>query len=633
MIEKINTSLLKPPSGGWGSIFRYLLSNAPYCVLGVLFILFCSFDIYISPSGKDTNDGSVAAPKATLSSALRQAREMRRLKIVGIENGIQIILKGGTYEQYEPVFVRPEDSGTSQSPTTICAAAGEKVVLSGGMKITNWKKSGKLYLADVPDFNGRPLDFRQLWVNGKKAVRARDVADFEKMNRIIRNDKVNQVLWVPAKAVKNILKAPYAEMVLHQMWAVSFLRIKSIQIHGDSAAVTFHNPESKLQFERPWPQPMIGNGVNSPFYLTNAIELLDQPGEWFHDIKTHKLYYYPLVGENPNKVEIVAPAIETLVQVEGTIDRPIKNIIFQNISFNYSTWMRPAENGHVPLQAGMYLTEGYKLRPSIDRVDNHKLDNQGWLGRPAAAVKVSGASVISFKDCSFENLGSTGLDLEFAAKSIIVEGCIFRDIAGNGLTTGSFSPASYETHLSYNPSDSRVLCSDQTIVNNLFTNIANEDWGCVAIGAGYVHDVRIINNEINDVSYTGISLGWGWNRDVNCMKDNLVFRNKIQHYAKHVYDVAGIYTLGAQPGTVISQNYIFDIYHPTYVHDPNHWFYLYTDEGSSYIRVTTNWTESEKYLQNANGPGNVWDNNGPMVNDSIKRNAGLTPSFQYLKNK
>jgi hypothetical protein len=117
------------------------------------------------------------------------------------------------------------------------------------------------------------------------------------------------------------------------------------------------------------------------------------------------------------------------------------------------------------------------------------------------------------------------------------------------------------------------------------------------------------------------------------MKDNLVFRNKIQHYAKHVYDVAGIYTLGAQPGTVISQNYIFDIYHPTYVHDPNHWFYLYTDEGSSYIRVTTNWTESEKYLQNANGPGNVWDNNGPMVNDSIKRNAGLTPSFQYLKNK
>ena len=156
--------------------------------LGVLLILFCSFDIYVSPSGKDTNNGSAATPKATLSAALRQAREMRRLNAPGIENGINIILKGGTYEQYEPLYVRPEDSGTSQSPTIICGAAGEKVIVSGGVKINNWKKSGKLLVAYVPDFNGRPLDFRQLWVNGKKAVRARDVADFEKMYRIIRND-------------------------------------------------------------------------------------------------------------------------------------------------------------------------------------------------------------------------------------------------------------------------------------------------------------------------------------------------------------------------------------------------------------------------------------------------------------
>lgn len=599
--------------------------STKYCflVLALIWQITNATDIYVSPSGNDKYDGSVSAPKATLSAALRQGREMRRMNAAGIEKGISIILKGGTYEQYEPLYVRPEDSGTPQSPTIICGAKGEKVIVSGGMKISTWKKSGKLLVADVPDFNGRPLDFRQLWVNGKKAVRARDVVDFEKMYRIIRNDKVNQELWVPAKAVKAIQKAPYAEMVLHQMWAVSFLRIKSVEIHGDSAAVKFHNPESKLQFERPWPQPMIGAGVNSPFYLTNAMELLDQPGEWHHDIRTHKLYYYPLEGEKIK--EAIVPAIETVVQVEGTTDRPVENVFFKNITFSHTTWMRPSEKGHVPLQAGMYLTEGYKLRPSIDRVDNHKLDNQGWLGRGAAAVTVAGSRNINFEGCTFEHLGYSGLDYVEGTVGGQVKNCIFTDIAGNGLVAGSFSPASLETHLPYNPQDLRDVCTGLEISNNLFTDIANEDWGCVGIGAGYVSGFRIFNNEINEVSYMGISLGWGWNRNLVCMKNNLVQHNNIHHYAKHMYDVAGIYTLGAQPGTLISENWVHDIYQPSYVHDPHHWFYLYTDEGSSYIRVMNNRTDSVKFLQNANGPGNIWENNGPMVNDSIIKNAVRRP--------
>lgn len=600
--------------------FRWVRGLSYWGLLGGLIILFSSFDIYVSPSGNDLNNGSSDSPKGTLSAALRQAREMRRLNSDGIENGINIILKGGTYSFYESLLVRPEDSGTPQSPTIISAAESEKVIISGGVKITGWKKTGKLLVADVPDFNGCPLDFRQLWINGKKAVRARDVTDFEKMNRIIRNDKINQILWVPSKAVKNILKAPYPEMVLHQMWAVSFLRIKSIEIHGDSAAIRFHNPESKLQFERPWPQPVVAPGRNSAFYLTNAAELLDQPGEWYHDIRTRKLYYYPNAGETI--AEAIVPALESLIEVEGTLDRPVKNIYFKNITFSHTTWMRPSKKGHVPLQAGMYLTEGYKLRPSIDRINNHKLDNQGWLGRGVAAVTVSGAENINFDNCKFQKLGFSGLDYVTGTNGGKVENCIFTDIAGNGLVAGSFSPASLETHLPYNPADVREVCKGLQINNNLFNDVANEDWGCVAVCAGYVSDFKIINNEIRDVSYSGISLGWGWNRDLVCMKNNIVQHNNIHRYAKHTYDVAGIYTLGAQPGTLISENYVHDICHPGYAHDPNHWFYLYTDEGSSFIRVINNYTEAQKFLQNSNGPGNIWENNGPMVNDSVKVNAG-----------
>ena len=597
-------------------------------------------EIWISPKGSDFNDGTRQFPKATLTSALRQAREWRRTEDNRIQGGITIYMEGGTYAFYEPVFIRPEDSGTKESPTIIRSVGDEKVILSGGISINGWKKQGKVWVADVPAFNGRPLDFRQLWVNGKKAVRARDVEDFEKMNRICSVDEKNEILYVPAVSIRRLidnkgnLKAKYAEMVLHQMWCVANLRIRSVEVQGDSAAIRFHQPESRIQFEHPWPRPMVTtDGHNSAFYLTNARELQDVPGEWYHDIDARKIYYYPREGEKMQEAEVIVPAVETLVRVEGTLDRPVCHIRFEKITFSYTTWMRPSEKGHVPLQAGMYLTDGYRIDPKMQRnYLNHPLDNQGWLGRPAAAVRVVAARQIDFERCRFEHLGSTGLDYEEAVQGGVVRGCLFRDIAGNGLLVGSFSPAAHETHLPYNPADRREVCTQQQINNCYFTEIGNEDWGCLAIAAGYVGDVNIEHNEISEVPYSGISLGWGWTQTVNCMRNNRVHANLIHHYAKHMYDVAGIYTLGSQPKSYVTENCVHSIYKPGYVHDPNHWFYLYTDEGSSFITVRDNWTEGEKYLQNANGPGNVWENNGPKVDSVIRERAGLEAGYKDLLN-
>ena len=597
-------------------------------------------EIWISPKGSDFNDGTRQFPKATLTSALRQAREWRRTEDNRIQGGITIYMEGGTYAFYEPVFIRPEDSGTKESPTIIRSVGDEKVILSGGISINGWKKQGKVWVADVPAFNGRPLDFRQLWVNGKKAVRARDVEDFEKMNRICSVDEKNEILYVPAVSIcrlidnKGNLKAKYAEMVLHQMWCVANLRIRSVEVQGDSAAIRFHQPESRIQFEHPWPRPMVTtDGHNSAFYLTNARELQDVPGEWYHDMDARKVYYYPREGEKMQEAEVIVPAVETLVQVEGTLDRPVCHIRFEKITFSYTTWMRPSEKGHVPLQAGMYLTDGYRIDPKMQRnYLNHPLDNQGWLGRPAAAVRVVATRQTDFERCRFEHLGSTGLDYEEAVQGGVVRGCLFRDIAGNGLLVGSFSPDAHETHLPYDPADRREVCTQQQINNCYFTEIGNEDWGCLAIAAGYVGDVNIEHNEISEVPYSGISLGWGWTQTVNCMRNNRVHANLIHHYAKHMYDVAGIYTLGSQPKSYVTENCVHSIYKPGYVHDPNHWFYLYTDEGSSFITVRDNWTEGEKYLQNANGPGNVWENNGPKVDNDIRERAGLEAGYKDLLN-
>lgn len=565
--------------------------------------------LLISASGTFAKDIVAEQTPFGIEKALQEAREARRLE--GVKD-VNIILKAGVYNVLQSIIIRPEDNGT-------CFKSKGKTVISGGVEIKDWKKEGRMLVADVPMFNGRPLEFRQLYVNGKKAVRARDVQDFEKMYRILSMDKQKEVLYVPVDAVKNIVRqsknyAAGLEMTLHEMWCVANLRVRKIDMMGDSAAVYFHNPESHIHFSHPWPSPMTNtDGHNSAFYLSNDRSLLDCEGEWYLDTKQQKLYYIPQKGETAGNIKVVAPAVETLLKSEGTPDNLVSNITFENISFEHSTWMRPSIEGHTPLQAGMYMIEAYKLRPKMERPNgDHKLDNQGWVGRPAAAVLLNNAENIRFQNCTFQHLASTGLDYHTYIKGGEVSGCEFTDIGGTAILAGSFGPEGFEQHRPYDPSDRRIICDGLTIDGNKVHDVTTEDWGCIGIAAGWVRNIKITNNEISDVSYTGISLGWGWNQQNCAMGNNLVKGNYIHHYAKHMYDTAGIYTLGSQPHTFIEENTVKDIYTPSYVHDPNHWFYLYTDEGSSYITVRNNWCPAEKFLKNANGPGNTWENNGPI---------------------
>ncbi len=153
--------------------------------------LLCA-DIWVSPSGDDRNSGlSREHPLQTLHAALRQARELRRLNDPSVTSGVNIFLEKGIYCQPEPLLIRPEDSGTPSSPTLIKGIDGDHVVISGGVKLSGWKLSGrieglsvdvqnKIWMVDVPSVNGNVIDFRQLWIDGRKAVRARNVSDFNK---------------------------------------------------------------------------------------------------------------------------------------------------------------------------------------------------------------------------------------------------------------------------------------------------------------------------------------------------------------------------------------------------------------------------------------------------------------------
>jgi len=617
------------------------------CMLPVISINSYAADIWVAVNGNDNNAGTKDSPKQTIAAALRQARELRRLNDPSGTNGIHIIIQDGEYVLDEPLFIHPEDSGTATSSTIIENATGAKPVISGGVTINNWKKvsgnitglpkeaQGNVWEATIPQTGGSNLLFRQLWVNGNKATRARESDTDEGVNRILSVDKEKQEIWIPVPA-SGLPKYPgQMEMVIHQMWAIANLRVKSITIEGNKAGLTFYQPESKIEFEHPWPAPVIDkehkmNG-NSAFYLTNSLSFLNNPGEWYEDIKAGKVYYWPRKGENLATAKMIAPSLEKLVQVSGTMERPISYVFFKGISFEYTTWLRPSQQGHVPLQAGMYLLDAYKLKVK-GTPEKSGLENQAWVGRPAAAVELAYANHTGFESCTFTHLASTALDYTRGTHDDKIKGNLFKDIGGTGIQVGVFSDEGFEAHLPYNPSDIREVCTNEHIENNLVVDATNEDWGCLGISAGYVKGIRIEHNEVCDVSYSGINVGWGWTKAANAMSDNIIRANKVHHYAKHMYDVAGIYTLSAQPNSVIDSNYVDSIYKVSYAHDPQHWFYLYTDEGSSYFTVKNNWCPSEKFLKNANGPGNVWENNGPMVAGDIKQSAGLQAPYKYLLN-
>lgn len=601
--------------------------------LGWFPLLFAG-EIYVSLQGNDKNPGTKEAPFNTLNRAIKQAREWRRLNRPEVAGGIYIRLEEGVYAQRSSLFLRPEDSGTPDSPTVICAVDGAHPVISGGVAVTGWKRGcdnpaipeelrQKIWSAEVPLIGNRRVETRQMWVNGNKVQRAAQFPDGG-LERMIDFNPEEQTITIPVSQSvnpKRLQNAGQLEMIVHQRWAIAILRVKSIDVKDGQAVVRFHEPESHLEFAHPWPQPVIGGEKgNSSFCLTNALELLDQPGEWFQEYPSGTIYYYPQASENMETAEVIIPTLETLVTIDGTLSRPVKHIQFNGITFAHTSWMRPSYQGHVTLQGGFPLLDAYKLQePGLP--EKAELENQAWITRPETAIRVRGAEHIDFKHCTFRHLSSTGLDYEWAVTASSVEDCQFTDIGGTALLVGAFPDGGFETHIPFIPADVRELCSHITIRNNFISNVTNEDWGCVGIGAGYVRNMDISHNEVCHLNYSGICVGWGWTSLESGMCNNRIEANYVHHFARRLYDAGGLYTLSNQPGSVMRNNRIEHLIEAPYATNDRA-FYIYLDEATDGYTMENNWCPAERFDSNRPGKKNVWKNNGPQVADSIKYKAG-----------
>lgn len=591
-------------------------------------------EIYVSLQGNDKNPGTKEAPFNTLNRAIKQAREWRRLNRPEVAGGIYIRLEEGVYAQRNSLFLRPEDSGTPDSPTVICAVDGAHPVISGGVAVTGWKRGcnhpaipeklkQKIWSVEAPLIGNRRVETRQMWVNGHKVQRAAQFPDGG-LERMIDFNPEEQTITIPVSQSvnpKRLQNAGQLEMIVHQRWAIAILRVKSIDVKDGQAVVRFHEPESHLEFAHPWPQPVIGGEKgNSSFCLTNALELLDQPGEWFQEYPSGTIYYYPQASENMETAEVIIPTLETLVTIDGTLSRPVKHIQFNGITFEHTSWVRPSYQGHVTLQGGFPLLDAYKLQePGLP--EKAELENQAWITRPETAIRVRGAEHIDFKHCTFRHLSSTGLDYEWAVTASSVEDCQFTDIGGTALLVGAFPDGGLETHIPFIPADVRELCSHITIRNNFISNVTNEDWGCVGIGAGYVRNMDISHNEVCHLNYSGICVGWGWTSLESGMCNNRIEANYVHHFARRLYDAGGLYTLSNQPGSVMRNNRIEHLIEAPYATNDRA-FYIYLDEATDGYTMENNWCPAERFDSNRPGKKNVWKNNGPQVADSIKYKAG-----------
>jgi hypothetical protein len=476
--------------------------------------------------------------------------------------------------------------------------------------------------------------FRQLYVNGTKAIRARspnlNADGSANFDRISGADVNAHNVQVASSAVSNWNNLTKVEMHLNLAWTDNTLRLASYTTSGNTAYITFQKAEDDILYIRPFPGVTAWAANAKCYYFENAFEFLDQPGEWYLDESTNTLYYMARPGEDMATVTAVVPQLETLVSVAGnSTSDPVGNLWFQGLAFAHSTYMRPNNYGFLDGQAGHYNISS-------------TADNVQVLAAPAAGVTVKNAQWIHFERNIFAQMAATGLDFLSGTRDDMIVGNVFTDIGGTGVTLGKFAAdETVDCHIPYNPTDQNEISTRDTVKDNYVYRTTTEIQGAIGIAAGYPRYIDIEHNEVSTLNYTGISVGFGWTKAVNAMTNNKINYNHVHDISLVLADGSAIYTLSNQgPASEMQYNYTHD-YQQTQWADyqmPG----LYLDEGTTGYTVAHNVQVNTPgwIAQNLNGTNTLTDNtavaNFSDLNataQSIANAAGIEAAYTDIKNK
>ena len=521
-------------------------------------------EYYVSPSGSDTNPGTLRAPFQTIAKARDVVRTVNR----NMAADIIVYLRGGWHVQSATLTFGPDDSGTNGHNVIYQAYPGEHVVISGGRQLTGWTlhDAGKnIWKARAPG-----LKTRQLYVDCRRAVRAhsgRGLPGVAKTDFGFTTTDADVQKWGNASDIELVFNgylqyldgggtAPWVEQRLG-VAKISGTRITMKQPGWANAFLAWDNQGPK------WPTD-----------IENAYELLDQPGQWYLDRSQGVVYYIPRPTDNMGQATVIAPVLETLVCGAGVLGSPIHNVQLKGITFAYATWLRPSGDDGFPESQANFVNHGLPKMSFAAMTAGR--------GFPGGNVVFKTAQAIVFDRCAFTHLGGEGLELSAGSQDCAVRGCVFTDISGNCLRIGNVDDPQR--------TDPRARDSRNQVTNCYIHDAPSEYRGGVAVFCGFVSDTLIAHNEIENTPYTGVSVGWGWEWIVpkgSYMRNNRIAHNYMHRVMQLLADGAGIYTLGPQPGSVWQGNWF----------DGNPSADLYPDRGSQHIdmhdNVCSNTTEDQ----------------------------------------